>query len=40
MFDIIVTLKYGKGQRKWYVKVKLNVYYPHAKFDVYHIHGV
>ena len=28
-----MTLKYNQG-------LKLNEYYPHAKFDIYHIYGV
>ena len=35
-----MTLKYSQGQGKWYVEVKLNEYYHHQKFDIYHILSV
>ena len=40
MFDTAVTLKYGEGNWKWYEQVELNEKYHHAKFDIYHFHGV
>ena len=40
MFNTAVTLKYNQGHWKWYGWVKLNEYYHHAKFDIYHIHSV
>ena len=35
-----VTLKYNQGHWKWYAWVKLNEYYHHAKFDIYHVYSV
>ena len=40
MFDITVALKYSQGHWKPYEQVKLNEYYLHAKFDIYHIYSV
>ena len=40
MFDTAVTLKYNQGHRKWYEWVKLNKYYHHEKFDIYHVYSV
>ena len=34
-----MTLK-NQGHWKWYEWVKLNMYYHHAKFDIYHIYSV
>ena len=35
-----MTLKYNQGHWKWYESVKLNDYYHHAKFDIYHMYSV
>ena len=40
MFDTAMTLKYNQGDWKWYEWDKLNEYYPHAKFDIYHVYTV
>ena len=37
LFNIAMTLKYVQGHWKWYVQVKLNKQYHHAKFDIYNI---
>ena len=35
-----MTLKYNQGHWKWYKWIKLNEYYHHAEFEIYHIYGV
>ena len=35
-----MTLEYNLGHRKLYEWVKLNEYYHHAKFDIFHIYSV
>ena len=37
LFNIAMTFKYVQGHWKWYVQVKLNKQYHHAKFDIYNI---
>ena len=35
-----MTLKYNQGHWKWDDWIKLNEYYPYAKFDIYYIYSV
>ena len=40
LFDTAENLKYNHGHWKWYEWVKLNKYYHHAKFEIYHSYCV
>ena len=35
-----IFMKHNQGHWKWYEWVKMNNYYYHAKFDIYHIYSV